>query len=396
MQRFKRLIFLILSFGFIIACSEQHKNALSDCGVSDKQEINLKYLKQLEIDIPSEVNYDFSQENFVEKNNQLLYWGFDNANRELFICTAENKSINRILKFGNEGKNELPGAHYSIYLHNLDSIFLVADYPLRLYISDSLGNIFYRKKLDKILYQEKGEFGTYFFRDLKALFQERKHLLHIYYIQLYELPHNPEIQYKQPLEAVIDYKKTKLVSLFGKYPYAYTHDLSVWYPNLHYSSHCIFNDSLTVLSLGASSKLQIYNHFTGRKIKEVCCKSRFLKEIQPISIHKTEQQEITNFENTSGYYRNILYDPYRKLFLRIVKHKQDLRNQYGTLNQFLDSPWSIIWLNTQFQIIGEKLFEGKKYDFRKISIIPKGILIYKNTNNENKITYDLFKIERKI
>ncbi len=385
---------LIVFYVFVqLSCTSKQKWSCKTANM--KQQITLKKQQEITFNIPKLVNYNFFQENFREINGEMFFWGYDLDNEKLFIHKFSGKHLNKILDFSKEGVNQLPFANYNIYFHNYDSIFFLSDHPIRLYLADSSGTIYSRIKLDKDLYKTKGEFGTYFFRDLSALFQVDKNLIHFFYIQIYELPQSPKIQYKQPLEVVINYKKRRVQTLFGKYPQEYTNYDSRWYPNLHYSSHCIFYDSLTVLSLGASNLLQIYNNKTGELIKEVCANSRFINTIEPISIQKNNQQDITNFTNSSAFYRNIIYDKYRKLFLRIVKHNQDLRDKTGALNQMENAPWSIIWLNENMEIVGETKFLGKKYDFRKIKIISKGLLINKLIENEGEITYELFKIIEK-
>jgi hypothetical protein len=127
-------------------------------------------------------------------------------------------------------------------------------------------------------------------------------------------------------------------------------------------------------------------------------KSNYLNHEFPVfdSKHTTDRSYNDKFDIESGFYENIFYDPYRRLYYRIVTHPQKYINSDSTVNEYFDKSWSIIILNENFNILNEIAMPAKVYDFANIFVAKNGLFISNNNNNnknldKNYFSYTLYK-----
>jgi len=97
-------------------------------------------------------------------------------------------------------------------------------------------------------------------------------------------------------------------------------------------------------------------------------------------------------------FRNILYDPYRKVYYRTTSLKLPPLNVNNEKNTLWNKPISIIILDKSFKKIGETLLEPNLYDFRNFVVTADGLLIcnsnpYNSSLQEGKLKFTLFKLE---
>ena len=103
----------------------------------------------------------------------------------------------------------------------------------------------------------------------------------------------------------------------------------------------------------------------------------------------------------SGYH-NILYDPYAKNILRIVRHElKEEMIDHDPLNWDIrkKANWSIMIIDDKGKLLGEHFFAGGIYNFDHIIPTRKGILISKENfnnpdNEEEKLTFSLFEYNK--
>jgi hypothetical protein len=109
----------------------------------------------------------------------------------------------------------------------------------------------------------------------------------------------------------------------------------------------------------------------------------------------TTEEELDAYHNDEGYV-NLVHDSYNRLYYRIAKHANE-KNENKSMHR-MESAWSIIVFNEQFNILGEVLMPEKVYNYLQILPTSKGLLIskenpYSPTNKEEVYEFDLIEID---
>ena len=125
--------------------------------------------------------------------------------------------------------------------------------------------------------------------------------------------------------------------------------------------------------------------------------SRYIDLIEPMEDWSYEADRKYVFETAN--YGAIIYDVYRDLYYRIVKHAiPEYDETTGAINSYYDKPFSIIILNKDFQILGETKFPGEIYNFNNFFLTEEGLYMSNSNDknpdlNENELSYALFKVD---
>jgi len=137
-----------------------------------------------------------------------------------------------------------------------------------------------------------------------------------------------------------------------------------------------------------------------RKKKAFFAKTKFnLNSVSPFLGARTDSNDKKQsyfFNNTC--YGAILYDEYRNIYYRLVRHAIPYKSKDGQINEFHRRPISIMVFDEKFQVLGETLLEKDKY-YSNMSFVTKDGLYISNANpynneiNEDYSTFTLFKLE---
>lgn len=94
----------------------------------------------------------------------------------------------------------------------------------------------------------------------------------------------------------------------------------------------------------------------------------------------------------------MFYDKFRNFFYRVFVHKPDTIVDFKLNstnsernNQYYGRKFSIIIYDEKFNKLNEVVMEPGKYDFKRIKIIPQGILLM-HQKEDGKLKFDLFKV----
>ena len=167
-----------------------------------------------------------------------------------------------------------------------------------------------------------------------------------------------------------------------------------------YISSYLIKDNKILISFPVDHYLYLYD-FDGNIIKKIYCKSKYLNKFAPYDSTQTFINGYSRkFEFKNGNYSSILYDKYRNLYYRVVRHNMKLKNG-NRVNSYFDGKWSIIVMDSNFNILGEQVFAAKKYFYINILITKDGLLVsLSNPSNsdydKNFYKYELFKINTKV
>lgn len=122
------------------------------------------------------------------------------------------------------------------------------------------------------------------------------------------------------------------------------------------------------------------------------------KDLFPLAKkHKRDTEEKMNHLSSIPLYRDIRYDPHRKLFYRFFSDYQPIKNADGTYNSFGDKALSLLVFNESFELISEIDLGKYKYISNKSFVTKDGLYLsashYKYPERSNKkLQFDVLKI----
>ncbi|ERM84750.1 hypothetical protein P872_23870 [Rhodonellum psychrophilum GCM71 = DSM 17998] len=154
------------------------------------------------------------------------------------------------------------------------------------------------------------------------------------------------------------------------------------------------NENDWVVSFHASDSLFVYDLDFQLK-KSFSAKSQYVKEILPMK-RNLDSEEHLRHAVQSGQYRRLLYDGYRACYYRIVVHPREFnQNEDKNSIAFNRSPFSIIKLNADMEVVSETRFQGSIYSIFTAFVSERGLCIprtnyWNNEIEEEKIQIDIF------
>ncbi|WP_430410677.1 hypothetical protein [Kordia sp.] len=149
-----------------------------------------------------------------------------------------------------------------------------------------------------------------------------------------------------------------------------------------------YDDTIEIFDL--SGKFLFRKKITSKYISEIPAPMK--KEAYKV------QQKNWNYRITMPFYDNINYHEAIGLYSRITHHEQALKMSNGKLNNGSKRTSSIILMDSEFNIVGETLFENGSLGVYKSIPLPDGYLIAPNEeywNYEDQLIYTRkYKIEK--
>jgi hypothetical protein len=187
-----------------------------------------------------------------------------------------------------------------------------------------------------------------------------------------------------PVLSISLFRDTLLCKGIGRFPDEYVKTGHNYYDVA--PSVCITDNGFICLSFGADDHLYLYKDTTLVLSKNV--KSNYISDYSAIPDDKRfDMLYLKKYISEEPRYLNIKYDPFNKLFYRIVKHR--LLNGLNSVDRF----WSVIILNNDLNVIGETKFT---YEFETGVFLPTpyGIMLLRNNNSEKENSaFVLIKLE---
>ncbi|MDQ3108874.1 MAG: DUF4221 domain-containing protein [Bacteroidota bacterium] len=160
-----------------------------------------------------------------------------------------------------------------------------------------------------------------------------------------------------------------------------------------YPQRCINRKKEIVYGFAASDSIYVLKN--GKLISKHNCKSKYMTER-----HTYPDDSLGHFfflekySITEPVYVNLIYDPYRNFYYRIVHHAIPFENKNGfTVNTFSDKVWSLMLLNEDFEVLNEISFDPHQH-LPAVFPTTEGVLVKRNPgeNSHGNISFALFKI----
>ena len=387
-----RMFILIVILSIIYGCGNNSQKTPTPTPTLKKHPLlNHQTIQKLNIAVEEEM-YPFDISNIYVDDSSSFFYGVHDNKLHLFDLKKQKllKKVEYLTK-NPKGVGKIGEA----FVHNFDSIFLYMPYMSKLMLSDTTGSVLAEwevdtDKLDNFDGLEIGEEGNHFYYD------NRTKSCILYYYSIYD-PYEDVRFFKEPFKISYSLTNSKIAFVFGVYPDDFVNE-DYFFGDLNEDIIFTANEDNYFLSYLGSHLTKRIDPVNNKVIENLYLKSQFLSPDFELIKKTYEFQQLLNIYNSAGYYINLIYDKYRKVYYKVVKHKQPLKNAQGKINQKLQSEWSIMVLNEQMEIKGESLFPGSKYNFDIIKVIPEGILIsrdneYSDQNIEGVLQFDVVIIE---
>lgn len=192
----------------------------------------------------------------------------------------------------------------------------------------------------------------------------------------------------QPVFKIQIHDSSVNFSTLGKFPQEYAKSGVNF--NDHMPSACFGDHHTVCLSFGAYHGLYKYQDTSLVLKKEV--KSQYIYQFTPYPDDKTfDMLFLKKYFIEEPRYTNIIFDPWRNFYYRIVKLRSHFDQQ---TNKTIDNKWSVIITDENFNKLDEIVFD---YSYSPKIFVPtkNGVLMFKNNaSTEGNSVLKLFKIEK--
>lgn len=346
----------------LISCNSKNKiQNIDDLNVTKKTFI-----------IDSNTNYSFlTLDYYISGDGREYFFNLDSKNSSLVIYDyVTSKKIKKI---------NIPSNIMGFLVHSLDSIFLLAYMDNILLLIDSSGTTKNRWDLNTLIH-DSIKYEAWANNFMRLFYINNK--LYIYTLPVVKLK---EVV-KFPLLSIFSLKcdtltlEKKLLNFTKKY-----HDFNymTYYPFI-----TLNNDNDIIISYEIEDSIYVItNEFLEYKYYS---KSNFIDSFKVFNQSKWYNKKYNNsYHIEAPTYGQVIYDKYRNIYYRIVKHGQDEVNKDGSKNDYFDRSWSIIVLDSNFKIIKEIYMQPKNYRFTDLVLTRDGLLISDNHENNPKFNPNL-------
>lgn len=175
-----------------------------------------------------------------------------------------------------------------------------------------------------------------------------------------------------------------------------------WAPRQYMVSFTNWGKKL-VLNYPIADDLYIYDVNNDSVTDTVnCVRSRFKNhEIQPSNRQFTGIRMHNMYLKQNTFYWSISYIPKKKCFYRIILHPTEIEEDKITVEKpEIVSPFSVMILDKDFNVLAEDKFPGKTYDLTDFFVDDKGLWISNNNPenpnfSEDHLSFTLFELAEK-
>ncbi len=374
---------------------------LISCGNNRKKQTKLNsnkahYTLKIQDTIPIHLNKNSAyNKNYtlqtIDTNEYIITVNHD-KNLVLFYSPV-TRQIKKQIKYKYDGPNGVGIISFAT-AHNWDSIFLIRLHTNNIFLTDSSGRVKRRFELSETVLGNPIWNIAASFATPMVLYNNKLYLDNIPNIYVFT-----KAFWNKKL-ALIYHLTDNKVYAYGNYPEIYKKGINFGGYNLN-ENRIINKHGQSIFSFTMDNHLYVYNDTA--LIKKVPVPSRYVKEDAPVPKKKLtgfNYEDDWLYDMSRGSYKWMVYDKYHNMIYRLVLHSMPAYDAEGNRNKWLDKPFSIQIIDSNFRLVGEVPFPGKTYFFRNIMASKRGLLIsLSNDKNpiteENKLILARFKLVKK-
>ncbi len=356
---------------------------------SKTNRIELELVNEIKINIPKGSNFIFTQY-FTDNQNEYLVW-LDSTNKLIFFNLEKLKTDYSIKLVNFNPKWN----YYSII--NRDSLIIISNLHNRISAVNNKGEVIGDWKLSTILQEKYSLFAQVdnpiYFIDHKFYCSSIRNDIRLTnqksFKEYYDSPTN--------IILAISSDTLKPIKQFGQFPESYYKDKIFNFYDTTPSKTFNLNDKI-VLSFAKDHFIYIYN-LNGEFISKKNSKSSHIDYF-----NEFDNSKINNFLYLRSYieeepsYIRIIYDQYRDLYYRLVKHRSHANKGNTELNitnkDYQD--FSLIVLDNNLELLDEITLNSNEFYLPGLIPTNKGILIPNTRKSNDSLFYgSIYKVKIK-
>ena len=380
------IVFILLSF---VSCVDNGKE-MNPYYKQKKNKCEIEIAAKKEIQVNENISFMTNYIRYVDNEDKLLLYNkYDNS---IYTFNYGSGTLDwniRLNEEGNNGVGEIQGFDYV----NKDSIFLYNYNTLFVYLVDFSATVGWKKILPTDELMEKGFLPAYPWLQTNCPMVYWNNNLVLGGFGSSET--KKETAYNLPVTSIYDFQKDTVL-LANNYPAQY--QKYNWGGGFFRMPYFDVNkeNGRVVISFPQDHNLYTYSlsdqsqgkHYAG---------SNSIKQIDAYDQKKGEeidQNRAYNWYLNTPSYRNVHYDPYRKLYYRLacLPAKKELRQKYTIGIR----PLILIVLDKDFNYIGEKILpDDIELRYTNSFVTKDGLNIQALTDNDDIMTFYQFKVELK-
>lgn len=107
-------------------------------------------------------------------------------------------------------------------------------------------------------------------------------------------------------------------------------------------------------------------------------------------------QEFVNHYISTAWFQQLVYDPYRKVYYRFAKERQELRKADGEKKTAYDADWKVFVLDSYLNPVGEYALDAVRFNPMFSFVSEEGLIIYDNQrDHEDQMVLGVFRLTDK-
>lgn len=391
----KKIIIGLFALLFLTSCAKSKNDGANYAMVETTDTLSFPLHKG--VDIVMDI---FIQSLYVHTDaDGQEYLTFRDSHYEprIFVYDMANPSEEpRVITFEKEGPNGTGAVSVGYYISSWKEIYIPNLFVPEISVIDSTGT----KTKTIMLGEGYSSLLTYTSSVSKNPFVKYRN--HLYAEQMVNFRLGAEMSSTPPVDVVIN------LNDFSHQPssFNFPQKLLYWGENgktgiLQHAFKCS-NENLLVYSFAYDEKIYVYDMDQDKLVRTVDARSKFIPKPSVLDYdYRFEQASYADFKDicAEACYGNILHDPYRHLYYRIVypETKVDAAENFTDLYRSGRSLFSIMVLDEEFNVLGETLLPENQFRSNLLFINKDGLWIscnhYKNPRydeeNLNFIRFEL-------
>ncbi|WP_296623270.1 DUF4221 family protein [Marivirga sp.] len=362
-------------------------------GLQFKDSIFLEETGLISLHLDKETSFKHESIKSVEIDNTSYLSFINGYNQHFYLYNLETRELHKKLKLEREGPNGIGNFTYGDHLYlNSDSLLIYNGWEASLYILNSKGNLLSKSEI--VDFSKNHNLVSPEPSTMKPIRKVGDYVFIPCGIEKYLTDYSNQ-------NSVIRYNlNTKEMDYIISFPDNYNQ--GYWGVAFKYKMGFDFYDTDIISSFPIEN--YIYRHDSaGNYLNKYYVGSKYITQFEPFKedidygVEKDHsvpnpQQRDHGFSNSD--YTTIFYDEWRDLFYRIayIRPKQAELETEGTIPDF-----SVIILNSNFEKVGEQLFDGLKYHPSMILVSKQGLLLGRSDlykENEELLSFSVLKITK--
>jgi hypothetical protein len=328
--------------------------------------------------------YDYFQ--LIDRDGLPYLVGFNRQSVSLdFIPLTQGAEIDHLV-FAEDGPSAVDADLDIIHLFSEDSIVTIQDRALRFKVLNREGELInsYRKTIRDSKGVEMFPV-SYSYLGQWPVFLDSILVLPVYP----DLNVKKKPYYERNKFMVYDPVKDEVVDEFGAYPQMYRGDHYfdvLREPNLTPTPQGTFLVTFPadpgIYEYQLDSDTVIYHRYEEWE--------RFFN----VGIDRdSDFQQFVNHYISSAWFQQLLYDPYREIYYRFGKEKQELRKPDGQKNTAFEAEWKVFLLDKDLNPIGTFALDSKRFNPLFTFVSKEGLFIYDNLReHDDEMVFGIFQL----